>query len=236
MRVLIALSGFALVSALLLQGFLTALADADWNRLGRAAQEATDLRPVYKPSSGTGPIAYTHPRSVKKRIDAVTNAACAGAAVLLAPPSTALQPYRAEPIRVIDGDTFVARREQGKVIIRLWGLDAPEKTQRFGSIAKEKLELILNLRQPRPWTILPVGQDLYERTVAIVIPSNGGITANALMVRYGLAYHNPYYAPADSCLSISEVQARQERKHIWREDNKEQLRPWDYRLEQGEVQ
>lgn len=148
-----------------------------------------------------------------------------------------LAPFTAEPLlhKIADGDTFTVRREQGEQVIRLWGIDAPEKTQPFGGFARDQLEL--ELKRHKRWEFYPVQEDDgYDRTVAIVAPPAGqGIILNAVMVRRGLAYWDYRFARNDSCLSLSEQQARHEKRLLWRDDGKERMLPWDYRLQPGEA-
>lgn len=238
MRNAFILGSFVLVSTLLMHGVLTALASFDWTQGGKDFAAATAVQPartqqIAQRQNQTGPIAYTHPRSLKRALNQVIDAQCTS---LLFNIPEDLAPFTAKPLlhKIPDGDTFTVRREKGEQIIRLWGIDAPEKTQPFGSLARDTLEL--ELQRHQHWIFYPVQEnDGYGRTVAIVAPPHGGVILNAIMVRRGFAYWDYRYARHDACLSLSEQQARHEKRYLWRDDKQKRTLPWNYRLQRGEA-
>ena len=107
--------------------------------------------------------------------------------------------FRMRVIRVIDGDTIEAQTtHQPSEIIRLWGIDAPEMEQEYGSQAKARLESMLpegTLIQGRD-----AGTDVYGR-VLTVLGENHQVAINADMVLHGWAHHyDRYESKGNRCL------------------------------------
>jgi endonuclease YncB( thermonuclease family) len=118
---------------------------------------------------------------VNSTVHAFTVAALVLFAALL-PASAAAQ--RAE---VIDGDTI---RVAG-VVVRMMGLDAPERRARCPAEARLAARATARLRllvQPRVW-LEPHGRDRYRRMLAVVRDRTGRDLAQ-VMIREGLA--RPY--------------------------------------------
>ena len=75
-------------------------------------------------------------------------------------------------LKVIDGDTFVVRRRIGDTrVVRLAGVNAPEKYQYGGQSATNKLR---GLIEGKTVTIQPVGRS-YGRVVAGVRVNRGSV-------------------------------------------------------------
>jgi endonuclease YncB( thermonuclease family) len=86
--------------------------------------------------------------------------------VLLAA-SPARADYAARVVGISDGDTLtVLTAEEGQVTLRLYGIDAPETGQSFGSRAKQTASA---LAFGKVVTVRPRDTDRYGRTVAEVI-------------------------------------------------------------------
>jgi endonuclease YncB( thermonuclease family) len=122
---------------------------------------------------------------------------------------------------VIDGDTIDVLDDR-KIVhrIRLAGIDAPEKAQPFGQIAKEHLSDIVFGKR-----VLVIGNkiDRYGRTVGKI--EVGGIDANLEQVKTGLAWHYKEYAREQLAedrnkYASAETNARVNRTGLWR-DNKQ---------------
>lgn len=118
-------------------------------------------------------------------------------------------------IRVADGDTFTflhADNKQEKV--RLYGVDAPEQGQDFGTAAKKALSDLVFGNQVR---IERKGRDKYKRTLAIVYTPDGRCV-NEELLKNGMAWHfkrfdsNPKWA-------AMEATARTNRKGLWSKPN-----------------
>ncbi|MSN26006.1 MAG: nuclease [Geobacter sp.] len=132
---------------------------------------------------------------------------------------------------VYDGDTILlATREESRLKIRLYGIDAPETTkpdapgQPFGAIAKRTLMYKVMGRQVLAEI---VDIDKYQRAVAII--RYNGRDINREMVSEGMAWaYRQYLQGAYASEYIEEEsRARSHRRGLWREPNPRP--PWDYR-------
>lgn len=105
-----------------------------------------------------------------------------------APPGVT-QSYRCEVVRVIDGDTFVARIDLGLDVslvshVRIQGLYAPEirgKSRPAGERSREALRVLL---AKGDILVAPTGQMTFGRVVAEVWAS--GIDVDAAMIGMGM--------------------------------------------------
>lgn len=126
--------------------------------------------------------------------------------------------YLALVIAVTDGDTI--KLSNGSVI-RLDGIDAPEKSQEYGPEAREALSgLILN----KEVEISPVKKDRYGRTVARV-DYNGSV--NELLVQSGNAWWYRQYARKNARMALLEADARLNKRGLWASEGA--VAPWEYR-------
>src|SRR5215813_12626938 len=93
--------------------------------------------------------------------------------------------YSARVVGIADGDTLtVLTADKTQHRIRLWGIDAPETGQDYGSRAKQAASELAFGKQV---TIRPRDTDRYGRTVAEVILPDG-TSMNREMVRRGMAW------------------------------------------------
>lgn len=131
-------------------------------------------------------------------------------------------------IGVTDGDTLIivdSRFIQHKV--RLSGIDAPEKSQPFGTVSRQHLAL---LTFGRHVTVVATKKDRYKRTVAKVLV--GEVDANLAQVEAGLAWHYREYAreqPTQDRVSYADAEqaARVNNRGLWQQSNP--TPPWAYR-------
>ena len=93
--------------------------------------------------------------------------------------------------------------------VRLYGIDAPEQGQDYGSRSRDFLDELCFGREVE---INPLDIDQFGRTLAIV--SVDGININEEMVRNGLAWSYKRFAK-DSRLASLEQLARNEGLNIW---------------------
>jgi len=92
--------------------------------------------------------------------------------------------YYGEVTRVIDGDTFQVKDRFGNTqTIRLFGVDTPEKKQRFGMEAKEYTKNLIDKKTVHVQTI-ELGK--YGRVVAIVHINNESLAE--LLLKDGIAF------------------------------------------------
>jgi endonuclease YncB( thermonuclease family) len=150
------------------------------------------------------------------------------------PPASLPMPARPEPaapvwrvVSVHDGDTLRAI-DEGKVEqrIRLAGIDAPERGQAFGNVSRERLAA---LTMGQPVEVYIEDRDRYGRTVARL--EAGGVDVCRQMVADGLAWHFTRYSD-DPALAAAEIEARAERRGLWRDPAP--VAPWDWRAGEAE--
>lgn len=111
---------------------------------------------------------------------------------------------------VHDGDSFRA----GKQAFRLWGIDAPELDQRWGTASREALRELLT------------GADavMIERHGAswkriVVRAESGGKDASLELLKMGLAWYLPEFAPKREDYREAEQEARKARRGLWSDEN-----------------
>lgn len=132
---------------------------------------------------------------------------------------------------VYDGDTILlTTREESRLKIRLYGIDAPETRkpdrpgQKFGDISKRTLMYKILGRRV---TAEIVDIDRYKRAVAVI--RYAGRDINREMVADGMAWAYRQYlqGPYESEYIGSENRARSHRAGLWREPNPQP--PWEFR-------
>ncbi len=126
--------------------------------------------------------------------------------------------FVANVVKVRDGDTIDVWLEGETLIIRLYGIDAPEWRQPYSRAATRYLKQILC----NPVTIEAKTTDQYGRMVAVL--SCNGIDINAQMVEGGYAWAYKHYS---NDYVPEENAARQAGKGLWQETDPEA--PWHYR-------
>lgn len=136
--------------------------------------------------------------------------------------------------RVIDGDRLEVRvvgafDDDGNEIVgtvQLYGIDAPELTQRYGPDAKAHLEGLV--QDARLWlhVMIDVGDDCI--VVGDVYRNSPDKTVSQDMVKAGWAYSRRYGDAHDFEIEGLEQQAYFNGVGVWQEGANE-VRPWDYR-------
>ncbi|MDP1740981.1 thermonuclease family protein [Polaromonas sp.] len=131
-------------------------------------------------------------------------------------------------VGVTDGDTLTVKDASDQQFkIRLSGIDAPEKGQPFGNLAKESLsEMVFN----KQVVVESSKEDRYRRKVGKV--QHEGTDVNLEQVKKGMAWHYIAYAneqaPADrEAYANAEAEAKSQRRGLWRE--KMPSAPWEVR-------
>ena len=156
----------------------------------------------------------------------------------LALPLSALA-WPAKVFYVDDGDTIRCKDKAGQnFIIRIYGVDAPEKDQLFGDEARAYLEGLLKNKTVE---VTPLGMDTYKRTVARVeiITPEGSLNVGEKLVAGGFAWVYPRYCTNAVCRDWFKEQdsARRNGLGLWgsgndagNAENKENpIPPWEYR-------
>ena len=113
---------------------------------------------------------------------------------------------------VTDGDTINVKSEDKIYVIRLYGIDAPEKNQPYGNkittFLKDKLE-------SKQVTINFSSKDRYGRIIGKVYYD--GIYINELLIKIGGAWHYKQYSN-DVDLYNAEQSAKKNRLGIWNQE------------------
>jgi endonuclease YncB( thermonuclease family) len=147
---------------------------------------------------------------------------------LLLPPASRADQLAGRIVGVIDGDT-VELLTPGKdlVRVRLSGIDAPEKGQPFGQVAKRTLA---GLVFDRPVLVDGTKRDRYGRLVGKVLLD--GTDVNLEMVSRGLAWHFKRYEreqPVTDRANYARAEAVARAAHLGLWLNRKAVAPWDYR-------
>ncbi|MCI5166618.1 MAG: hypothetical protein D3903_11120 [Candidatus Electrothrix sp. GM3_4] len=133
--------------------------------------------------------------------------------------------WKGTVVKVLDGDTLHVKKGKQIIKIRLYGVDCPEKKQRYGTEAtKFATQLFLNKKV----RVETVHTDQYGRTVALV--SAGRKMLNRELVREGYAWVYPAYCkrkPLCTELSTLEEKAKKKKKGLWQQ--KRPMAPWVWR-------
>jgi len=150
--------------------------------------------------------------------------------------------FRARVVEVINGDTIKVKqvgdawgmldgrtiRREGPpeiMLIRLNGVDCPEREQSYCTEAKR---LTSDLVFGREVFVLPRGRDGYGRTLADVYIGDKTLDRglNTELVRQGLAWWYRKYAP-HGVLKKLEEEARVAKRGLWSDPNP--VPPWEWR-------
>ncbi len=123
---------------------------------------------------------------------------------------------------VNEGDSIEVSDGKDRTTMRLHGVDCPERGQDFFD---EATRFTAGLVLGKTVEVEPVSVDHRNRIVARV--SVDGMSLNEELVRTGLAWWYPYYAPADSRLAALQEQAKTSRVGLWSRPCPTE--PWEYR-------
>jgi len=143
------------------------------------------------------------------------------AALLL--PASATLALEGQVVAVADGDTLTildSSKQQHRV--RLSEIDAPEKGHPLGTRAKQALS---DLCFGRVAELRDTSADRYGRVVGAVYCD--GRSANAELVRQGMAWVYVQYARKGSELFAMERDARDAKRGLWADPNP--VPPWEWR-------
>ncbi|MSR59343.1 MAG: thermonuclease family protein [Planctomycetaceae bacterium] len=137
-------------------------------------------------------------------------------------PKAAPQELRGKVVSITDGDTLtVLDADSVQHKIRLDGIDAPEKDQAFGAVARKAL-----------------GDKVHEKDVRVVWRRKhrgriigeiylGDRNISREMVADGHAWWYKRYVPKAKDLEDAEAEARKERRGLW--GDKSPVPPWEWR-------
>lgn len=131
-------------------------------------------------------------------------------------------------VGITDGDTITVLDDTNtQHKIRLMGIDAPEKKQAFGNVAKKALTDFVYKKEV---TVEYNKTDRYQRLIGKVIVNN--VDVNLVLVSQGLAWHYVKYQNEQSIkdralYAQAELDSRLLKRGLWLD--KEQVAPWDFR-------
>lgn len=130
------------------------------------------------------------------------------------------QSYNGSIIRVIDGDTYIFQTTEGSVIVRMYGIDAPERDQPFSKESADFLKLYLN----KDVVTKINGTYRYRRSLGTLYVDGQDI--NLLSIKNGCAWHFKRYS-SDMQYADAEEYARKNKVGLWELDNP--VPPWNWR-------
>lgn len=139
--------------------------------------------------------------------------------------------------RVVDGDTVRVKRAGfwawlfpgPTIVVRLYGIDAPEREQPYGAAAAHALQQRLRGGGLHMETM---ATDRYGRTVGLLYYSDRNRSVNWELVRAGWAHAYVNYGGRELGMVAAERQARLARVGIWRQ-RRAPMRPADWRQRRG---
>jgi micrococcal nuclease len=128
-------------------------------------------------------------------------------------------------VGIADGDTIRVMHEGRAEKVRLYGVDAPERNQDFGTQARS---FTSHLVYGKIVDVQVVTKDRYGRTVAWVYAN--GKSLNKELVGAGLAWWYRVYAKHEIELQELESEARRQKIGIWSARNP--VPPWEFRRDE----
>ena len=133
------------------------------------------------------------------------------------------QTFTGKVAEVTDGDTFELRRPTGgTVTVRLWGVDAPETAQPYGTAATRAARRLIGGTGVRA-TVEEIGR--YGRAVASLEVQ--GSDLGAMLIRRGLGWWYREYAPRETEYARLQRQARNASRGLW--SQADPVPPWTWR-------
>lgn len=148
-------------------------------------------------------------------------------------------------VKVSDGDTItVLAPGNRQVKVRLFGIDAPEKSQPFGNACRELLASRVAGREVK---VDVRANDRYGRTVGVVkLPGATGeadtsLGVNVLQVKDGCAWHYRQFTRKEATagererLDGAEADARGKKLRLWSGGGGGPQAPWEYRREEKKL-
>lgn len=146
--------------------------------------------------------------------------------------------FTGKVVAVADGDTLTVLRDKEQVKIRLSGIDAPEKAQAFGNVAKQRMSDMVFGKEVR---VDDRKKDKYGRTIGRVWVTSAEcqasdcpktLDAGMALLTMGLAWHYKKYEKEQSeeereQYSFAETEARGKKVGLW--SDAEPVPPWEWR-------
>ena len=141
-------------------------------------------------------------------------------------------------VGVSDGDTITVLRDKEQIKIRLAGIDAPEKAQAFGNVAKQRMADMVFGKDVR---VDARKKDKYGRSIGRVWVASAEcqssdcpktLDAGMALLTMGLAWHYKKYEKEQpeeerGQYSFAEIEARGKRVGLW--SDPKPVPPWEWR-------
>lgn len=124
-------------------------------------------------------------------------------------------------VSIADGDTLTVLVDRQQVKVRLVEIDAPEKSQAFGTRSKQSLSDMCFDKQAQ---VQDKGKDRYGRTLGRAYCV--GVDANAEQVKRGVAWVYDKYVTDHSLYRLQD-EAKEEKRGLWIDPNP--MPPWEWR-------
>jgi micrococcal nuclease len=142
-------------------------------------------------------------------------------ALLLSAPTVV---WSLEVVGVTDGDTILVLRENHRIKIHLYGVDAPETQQAYGKLARD---FTADLTAGKEIEVKEVARDADNQIVALV--GSGDLNLNEELIRSGYAWIDTRSCDRPVCQQWQalEDEAKKEQKGLWRDTNP--VPPWEWR-------
>ena len=137
-------------------------------------------------------------------------------------PTASTQTITGRCVRALDADTITVSVNNKQIRVRLYGIDAPELRQAYGTWARQ---FTSSLASRKVVTVYSKGTDPYGQVLGWVFV--GPQCVNAELVRNGLAWHDKQSAPNEAKLAALEQEARQQSRGLWRDPRA--VPPWVFR-------
>lgn len=146
-------------------------------------------------------------------------------ALLLLLPSIALS-WPGEVVEVIDADILRVKKDNTKVEVRLYGIDAPEKDQPYGMRATRFTKMMARFERVE---VEPEDRDQEGRVAALVYIDGDGECLNEELVKAGHAWVHERYCHIRDCDQWRKLErrARQAERGLWTQSDP--VPPWVWR-------
>ncbi|MDR2353362.1 MAG: thermonuclease family protein [Deltaproteobacteria bacterium] len=137
----------------------------------------------------------------------------------------ALDIYHGQVERVLDGDTIsVLTTDFERIRVRLYGIDAPEKSQPGADESRNSLS---NLIMGKNVVVESLDTDRYSRLVALVVLDD--VLVNLYLVEQGHAWVYEYYCKVEICKAFREAQNKAQKAKIGLWKDPAPVAPWEHR-------
>lgn len=141
--------------------------------------------------------------------------------------SVEAETFSGKVVGVKDGDTVVVLVDRREVVVRVSGIDAPEKKQPFGERSKQAMsDCAFSKQSSVDWN----KTDRYGRTIGKITVD--GFDCGLHLIEMGLAWHYKTYATEQpendrAAYALAEVDARSARAGLWADADPKP--PWTFR-------